>query len=112
MTHSIEPHSLLTQVHELYNGRNSHDAIDMLYNIVDIGSFAYMSEVCRAATERVEELPIGVLITLLTITHSCKDKVMLRDWLFAATMARIVERTPNKVRALLDGLEGTDVNPW
>jgi len=95
----------------MHNARNSRDATDILYNIVGIASFEYMSEVCRAATERVETLPIGILITLLTITHSCKDKVLLRDWLFAATMARIVERTPNKVRALLDGLEGTGVNP-
>ncbi len=112
MSYTVEPHSLLDQVQNLYEAHNSHHAIDMLYNIVDVASFEYMSEVCRAATERAETLPLSLLISLLTITLSCKDKVIFRDWLYAATMARVVSRTPHKARALLGGLEGTDVTPW
>ena len=109
---TVDPDSLLTQVQDLYEANSKNDAIDLLYNFVDVGPYEYMNEVMLAAVERVETLPMSVLISLLTITLLCKDKVMFRDYLFAATMARAVDRTPGRARALLHGLEGSDVDPW
>ncbi len=107
-----EPHSLLTQVQALYDEGNQDDAVDLLLNTVDPASFDYMGEVCRAATARAETLDMSLLVSLLTITFSCKDQVTCRDWLFAATMARAVEKGPDRVRGLLQGLEGSGVTPW
>lgn len=108
----IEPHSLLTQVQALYDEGNQDDAFDLLLNTVDPASFDYMSEVCRAATERTETLDMSLLVFLLTITFMCKDEVMCRDWLFAAAMSRAVEKGSERAQGLLRGLEGDDVKPW
>lgn len=114
---NIEPKSLLQQAAAMYNEGYQGESIDFVYVTVDTtylkGETAYVAEVLTTAVELVDELPLAILICLLTCTLGWKRKFEpSRDWLFAAVMARVMsQQGSEKARSLLNGLEG-GVDPW
>lgn len=102
------------QAHEMCVAGEVVDALKMLNGALNATRTRDFDEIMLAAIELVETIDCEILISLLCHTISFKERILLRDWLFAAVMARYVldpSRT-HRVQRLLGGLEGTDVNPW
>lgn len=114
---TIDPESLLRQAENLLFSGMREEGLDLLVNIVEqelmAGNYDYVGQVLRAAVSMVDQISMIVHIALLTSTFwRSKQLGVHRDWLFAAVMARLVtERSPEKIRILLNGLEG-ETNPW